>query len=176
MKEKIGASFTKSFKIAGFIIIIIGLLIIIFNLTPTFSFKFLIGIPLIIVGLIVNFTYYGIEIKKDINKYRKFTEILGFTFGKYRKISDYIFISIKKAQHGYKVYGASNISTTVSKQKYDVCFFNKTFKKKVVMKIIDTEKEAIEYAKILAVETGLEFSRYNPPISNATMNRRTQRK
>ena len=176
MKERIGASFTKSFKIAGFVVIIIGLLIIIFNLTPKFSFNFLIGIPFIIGGLIVNFTYYGIEIKKDINKYRKFTEILGFTFGKFKNISDYIFISIMKAQHGYKIYGASNISISVLKQKYDVCFFNKTFKKKIVIKILDTEKEAIEYAKILAIKTGLEFSKYNPPISNATMNRRTQRK
>ena len=163
MIEKIGTSFPRSFKIAGFIAIIFGILIILSQILPEFSFEFLIGIPFILGGLIVNFAYYGIEIKKETGKYREYTNILGLTFGKFKNITDYIFVSIIKAEHGYKIYGRSNAGLTVSKKKYDVCFFNKTFKKKVVMKICDTEEEAIEFAKILAIETGLEFSKYNPP-------------
>ena len=176
MIEKIGTSFPRSFKIAGFIAVFFGLLIVISNTLLNFSFGFLLGIPFILGGLIVNFAYYGIEIKKDVNQYREFTNIFGLNFGKFKNINDYVFVSIKKAQHGYKVYGRSNASVSVSKQKYDVCFFNKTFRKKVVMKICDTEEEAIIFAKKLAEETGLEFSKYNPPISDATMKRRTQRR
>ena len=173
MKEQIGSSFTKSFKIVGFLIIAIGLLISLSNILYEFSFAFLIGIPLILVGLILNLTFYGIEIKN--NKYRKFTKVLGITLGKFKNINDYVFISIKKAEHGQKVYGASNMSVSVSDKKYDVCFFDKTYRKMEVMKICDTEKEAIEFAKVLTTETGLEYTKYNPPISDATMNRRNKK-
>ena len=176
MKEKIGSSFTWSFKIGGYLAIILGILIILPNTLPEFLFGYLIGIPLIFLGLIVNLTYYGIEIKKETKEYRNFTKVLGITFGKFKSINDYVFISIKKAEHGYRIYGASNVSTSVSKQKFDVCFFNKTFRQKVVMKICDTENEAKEFANVLAIETGLELSKYDPPISDATMKKKAQKK
>jgi len=174
MKEKIGASFTKSFKIAGYLVIILGLLIILSNILVKFSYIFIIGLVFIIAGLAVNSAYYGVEINKETSKYRVYTNILGLTFGKFNNILDYSFVSIIKAEHGFKIYGASNASVSVSNKKYDVCFFNKTFRKKAIIKICDTEEVAIKYAKKLVQNTGLELSKYNPPICKSTMDRRNK--
>jgi len=171
MKEKIGASFTKSFKIAGLLAIAVGILTIILGV----SYFFIFGIILIVLGVIVNTAYYGIEINKNTHKFREFTNILGLTFGQFNNISDYVYVSTIQAQHGYKIYGSSNISTSVSEKKYDVCLFDKTFRKKAIMKICDTVNEASEFANKISQETGLELSKYNPPISDSTLNRRTKK-
>jgi hypothetical protein len=178
MKEKIGASFPKSFKIAGFIAIIIGILIISLNIfvNEVGIIRIIIAIVLIVAGFIINFSFYGIEIDKENLKYKEYSNILGITFGKCKEISDYSYVSIVKSEHGFRIYAFSTVSISASDKKYDVCFFNRTYRKKVLIKICNTEENATRYAKKLSKETGLEHTKYSPKISKSTIDRHSKRK
>lgn len=151
---------------AGIISIVIGIVFISINLIDnSFNiFKIITGVLLLIIGSIITFSTYGIEISETNNKIRKFTTILGITFGKFKTINNYSQISIVKKNYRYKLSGRSNAGIIVSKNKYNVCLFNETFRKKFIVKICDSYKDAVEFSDKLAFIIKIEVTKFTPPV------------
>ncbi len=169
MKDKLewetGALFPPALAFVGKLVFAIGLVSILF--APLF------GVFVLAVGGYVGFGKTGVELLPEQDKYREFTKIFWFRFGKPKSYKDFPFLSVMRTKLTSSAYSLTNRSaSTGSDLYYDVYMLSQSHRSKVLIRRFS----ALHDAKVSAQELGAILSKevvmYSPVISAASRAKR----
>jgi len=145
---------------AGYALISIGLISLFNNL--------LIGVVVLILGLIMIFTYNGVQIDVPNKRIRNYTKCLGLLIGKWQGLDVFTDIAVLQTNETSRALSLANVALKESEKYYDVFLLNKSHRIKFRIKRCLEKSMAIEDAQSIAGLLELEYSIYSPVISEAT--------
>lgn len=152
-------------------IVFIGTLTLVFSILIIIKYP-LVSFFLFMMGLFLSTSSYGTEIDLSDGKFRSYARYFGFKTGKWNQLNTMSCIAVLLSQNGYRAYGRSNQSTSLSQIKYDVCLLSKSHRERFVIQKFKTKDEAVVYAQKLEILLGFNLTTFNPTISQKTSNRR----
>ena len=166
LRNKINFTFPKP-------LIFIGILTIISSVFIVFEYP-LTAFILFIIGFFLSTNSYGSEISLNHGLYRGYNNFFGFKIGKWNQLSSMSSLAVLRSQDGYTAFSTSNRSTTLNVKKYDVCLLNDTHRDRFVIQKFNTEDEALRYSNFLSKLLKIDFTVFNPKISEKTLTRRSR--
>ena len=141
----------------GYLFLVVGL------------FKFLTeplsGLMITFLGGLLCFTFTGIQIDLNDNKYRVYTSFFGLKTGNWKSLEIYKEIAILKSLVNYKSYYKATIPLTSRETYYDIYLLDKTHRKKLLIKRLINKDQSILDAESLASLLKMELTTYKPTLS-----------
>lgn len=131
---------------------------------------------MLLLGAYLGFQGQGAEVDLEQNKMRVYTSYLSVRIGKWRNLKDFPFISVVRRKTSERTFGMSANYVEVKKSFHSVCLLNKSHHTRIVLVNIEGEQAAIKAAKELANTFNLEYTMYNPALSEASKVRRDRRR
>ena len=128
------------------------------------------------IGLLFMLMVSGIEINCTSRKYRLFKSVLGLKKGEWKNI-DFFKGIIIRAKSGSKELMGPNLALmpTVRGMSFDIYMVDETHRKKLLIKSFKSKSKGLDFAKKLSSQVNLPFQKYNPKISQATLERKRRR-
>ena len=164
LDNKTGNSFSRAAIFAGYVFVVVGVILIIEH--P------LAGIVIALLGAFPRFAITGVQIDKVNNKYREYISIYGFKRGEWKSLSYFPFICVLSKTESNTTYSRGQVALTDSQRYFFIVLLNENHREKLAIKRLSTEDKAIADAKVIADQLELKFTKYNPPISARTQARR----
>lgn len=159
--NKLEKLFPPAASFAGYIILIVGLLIFVYNLIA--------GLVISVFGGFMSFTYSGIQIDLESRRFRKYICIFGIKHGVWITLNNYPYITILHKNIVTTAYSRSNRPATTSDENYfDICILNDTQQEKIIIKRLKSKEQAIREVKEFAEKMNVKFVDYNPLRSKKT--------
>lgn len=170
---KNGMSFSGMTRFFGVALLIVG-----FSALVSGSIAgFVIGLVLIGGGGFICTSSYGTDISTSTNHAREYHQIFYIKTGKWKTIapySDLCVIKIGKTAKRTDLTGAN--STGLDKSKNEVYLMTYDHRKRFLVKVCNTVREANEESEFLADALDKKVAAFNPKISEATQARLRQRR
>lgn len=162
--KSMGFSFASPIVAGGVIASFIGFISLAVN--PIF------GIGLLLFGVFLWSSRYGVQIDFKKGEYRDYGSMYGIKRGEWKTLNKMRNVCILKGRSGHMMYSRANQSTSVIDDRYEVCLLNENHRRKFVVKKIEDIGQAQKFASLLAAKMGSSVVKYNPIVSEKTRNRR----
>lgn len=172
---KNGHSFTTFVRYFSLVFVLFGFAIIL-SLTIT---SVLVGVVIVTAALFIFSSEYGTDISVTSNYIREYHKRFFFlkTGNKWIPLSpfsDVCILRIKKTRQLSDVYGVS--SNAIDATKNEVYVMTHDHRRRFLVKICNSQQEAIEFATTFAKKFDKTFSEFNPKISETTKKRIASRR
>ena len=176
INNKLGMLFPPAMRAAGYLFLFIGVYFLSYSIYLKFWPFALVALAPFLIGFFIAITSHGILIDVEQKRYKKYTNILGYQQGSWKKWNNYPFISILQNQVSTMAFSSSNRAATTSRNLYfDICLLDKTHRHKLLIKRLNDQNIAIDDAQELAKMMNVQLTRYKPVISMSTQSRRKRR-
>lgn len=138
---KLGKIFSPSMLIAGYILMIFGVLTLYFTIS---------SIGLVIIGALIAYTSSGTRVEAEKGQYQSYFLLAGvLQIGKKQVFEKEDRIEVKKFKVKYSRFRRSNRLSDIEINDYRIYLIKDHSKKKVLMARFDTEEEAREELNLL---------------------------
>jgi len=151
---KLAKVFPKPTISAGYVLIALGLFYMLFQ--P-------LAILISLIGIFVSFSYNGIQLDPAQERYRSYSNIFSFKFGRWQDLDAYPDLCIMTRKGAYRAYSYSMTSTTNESQYYGLFLLSKNHRQKLEIQRHGEKSEAIRAAKDIAKILKLNYVKYQPP-------------
>ncbi len=159
--HKFGYTFPKHILIAGYILMLMGALLILAYPIAGTSFM--------IVGTFLSFTKNGMLFNPANKTYRGYTSYLGIKMGKWQPYSSYPYLAILRRTISKSSTSRMGVSKEVGRDTYfDIFLLNKTHRVKLLINRQKGQDEAKQLARDLAQKLEVEYVAYKPVLSAKT--------
>jgi hypothetical protein len=150
-----GNYFPKGAIYGGYLLLIIGLF--------TSLNLFIGGLPFMLIGFYLSFSYCGIEIEGAVGMYRLYVYYFGIkTNGEFKNLDVYPYLSILKTRESESTYSRTNVATEITESYYDLYFLNKNQHKKVFIERFNNLQACRKRADQLAQLLNKSITAYRP--------------
>jgi hypothetical protein len=161
------------FSFSG-VIISVGIAFSLFGFLMLFE-VWLIGLVLLAIGLFFSTSAYGIQIDVVESKFREYGSIIGIKYGKWQDLIQMPYLSIMSSRAGLRVYSRSNKSVSLASDQFNINLLSENHRKRVKVISFDNMDDAQIYGEELSGTLHTGIVKFNPPISEKTLNRRKKR-
>ncbi|MBI3133233.1 MAG: hypothetical protein HYZ14_01025 [Bacteroidetes bacterium] len=135
---------------------------------------FFLGPIILLAALFALTSKFGTEISLSNNYIKEYSVAFGIRSGKWQStlmLPDLCVIKLGKTRGVANTY-TGGIGTEVDASKNEVYLLSANHRKKVLMKVCNSKKEAENFARDLAQKMGKNYVPFNPKISEQTKARR----
>ncbi len=158
LKYNNGSSFPDNSKMIGYALLGVGVLFSAFG-------NWIIGPPLLLFGLFICFTNYGVQFHPETKQVTEFTNYLGFipvkkTFS-YEKWG---FMSVVPLRITSTVYARSSNSTSLTDNYHTICLLGKNYKSKKELIRLHSKNTAEITARTLSSRLDIAYFDYDPQV------------
>ena len=158
LKYNNGSSFPDNSKVIGYALLVVGVLFSAFG-------NWIIGPPLLLFGLFICFTHYGVEFHPEKKEVTEYTKYLGFIpVSKTLNYEKWGFVSVVPLRITSTVYARSSNSTSLTDNYFTICLLGKNYRSKKELIRLDNKNTAETTAKALSSRLGLDYFEYNPQV------------
>ena len=164
--KHISKKFTNTASVIGYIMIALGFAMLFDKNSIVF------GILIMVFGAYMGFSYVGILINLEKQKFKHFVSHFGIKKGEWKSFKDYPYITVLTITQKQTIRSLSNSASSTKKIVFQVHLLNETHWDKILISQSKSEENEIDYAESLAKDLGLEYVTYSPQISEASRNRR----
>lgn len=159
--HKFGSTFPTHILVAGYILMVMGLLIALSYPLAGLSFAF--------VGTFLSFTKNGMLFNPSTKVYRSYTSYLGIKMGKWQSYESYPHLAILRRTISKSRTSRMGVSKEVARDTFfDIFLLNKTHRVKLLVNRQKGQEEAKQLARDLAQQLGVDYVAYNPMLSART--------
>lgn len=150
---------------------VIGYIVLLLSIGGTFINPMALVIGLMVSG-VVSFSSAGVLIDFERHRVRQYTSFFMIRSGKWRSLSDIPYVTVVFAEETSSIASQSNRTTEIKKVYFSVYLLNQTHRFKILAKHTTKKEEAVKFAEFLAEKLNIEFTVYNPVLSEQTRARR----
>lgn len=135
INNKLGKSFGKGFSIQGLVLIALGII----TITSVWTVVF------ILLGALLFFSYYGVEINTGTREIRFFHKLFGvIKTGKWSPLDKYIGLTVVPVKRVSWIYSRSNRAVSIDENDYRIFLINKNNKPEIAIKKCKTVDDATD--------------------------------
>ncbi len=107
----------------------------------------------------------GVIIDPRQQRLKSYWGLLGLKFGEWKSIEKYPYLVVLRSEGKYDEDEFTEISSGISGQKvihFDLYLMSANHLRRIMISSYEQKQEALEAARILSEDLGLEFVKYNP--------------
>ncbi|OYT17122.1 MAG: hypothetical protein B7C24_04390 [Bacteroidetes bacterium 4572_77] len=171
INNTLGKLFPPAMRISGLVFMLIGIISMVSKFYTEWDFShILIFTFLLVLGLFIYITTYGILLDIKQHRYKKYTKIFAYKQGSWESLAPFSQVSVLRSRESTTAFSKSNrAATTSSNLFYDVVLLNKSNRKKLIVKRFKESKLALEAAKDLCQNMGIDYLPYKPKPNRSSI-------
>ncbi|MBD0852640.1 hypothetical protein [Maribacter arenosus] len=164
INNKTSRFFPDVFAYIGYLMIFIGVVLLIKEQRW--------GIVLIILGILLGFSFVGILIDTDKRTFKTYSSLFGFKKGVWESYDDYVDLSILEVNQKQKGHSRTGLEFSSKFMVYRVFMLDKKHRKRILLQEFKTKELAVEFAEVMSKSISKPIKTYSPVISKSSRSKR----